>query len=173
MINDSQTDKVYLAEGLIYHYEEVFRNLLSILDRGHLACLPYTKSYKHVWARDYMPIQLDKDRFLLYDYNPDYLRGYPDYVPRYKSITNKLNLDCISTDIVLDGGNVVKCGGKVIMTNKIFKENPKYGQRELLAKLEELLDVQVVLITWDKYEMYGHADGMVRYISGNSVLLNN
>ena len=39
--------------------------------------------------------------------------------------------------------------------------------------LEGLFFAELVIIPWDRYEMYGHADGMVRYIDGNRVLLNN
>lgn len=174
MINDNQTNKVYLAEGL-RHYEEAYKNILNALyqNRIHSDLLPKTESYKHVWARDYMPIQLEKDRFLLYEYQPDYLDGYPDYIPNYRAIARKLHLNCSSTDIVLDGGNVVRCGDKVIMARKVIKENPKYEEKELLTKLEEMFGAQVVLISWDRNEMFGHSDGMVRYISGNRVLLNN
>lgn len=31
-----------------------------------------------------MPFQLEKDLFLQYRYSPDYLKGYPQYIPDYK-----------------------------------------------------------------------------------------
>lgn len=132
-----------------------------------------TKSKKHIWIRDYMPIQLEKDKFLRYVYNPDYLADDTSYIPDYFNLYNKFNHDYLFTDIVLDGGNVIKCGDKVIMTDKIFKENPNYGSDELISTLEDLLQSQLIIIPWDKYEIYGHADGMVRFINGNTVLLNN
>ena len=94
-------------------------------------------------------------------------------MPDYHGICGDLGMKCISTDIVLDGGNVIKCGDKVIMTDKIFKENPGYQRQDLVDALENLFFAELVIIPWDKYEMYGHADGMVRYIDGNRVLLNN
>ena len=121
MISDKQTNVVYLAEGL-KHYMPAYERLLnSLLSRGvHMKKLPLTASKKHIWARDYMPIQLDKGRFLLYSYHPDYLHGFEDFIPDYRSICKELGLECVSSDIVLDGGNVVKCGDKVIMTDKII-----------------------------------------------------
>ena len=44
------------------------------------------------------------------------------------------------------------------------------GQRQTL---EEAFDCEVVLIPWDRYEMFGHADGMVRPIGEGYLLLNN
>lgn len=174
MVLDSQTNKVYLAQGLRGYSEFVIGMIKALNAEGiDFAWLPRTERMEHIWARDYMPIQLEKNLFLQYDYRPDYLQGYPRFIPDYKKICRDLGLNCISTDIVLDGGNVIKCGNKVIMTDKIFKENPRYGMSELLDALENLFFAEVVVIPWDRYEMYGHADGMVRFIGGNRVLLNN
>lgn len=109
MICDCQTNKVYLAEG-IKGYPKVAENLLMALcDEGiDTDYLPQTKSKKHVWARDYMPIQLEENRFLQYIYNPDYLRGAPDYIPQYHSICRNLKLNCRKAMCIIDGGNVVK-----------------------------------------------------------------
>ena len=174
MIQDNQTNMVYMANGLS-HYETVCRNLLEALHREHIHAgfLPYTSSYKHIWARDYMPIQLGKKQFLQYRYAPDYLKSYEDYIPQYQTICRELRLKGKETPLVIDGGNVVCCGDKVIMTDKVFKENNGIGKKELIEALENCLQAQVVIIPWDRYEIFGHSDGMVRWIGGNRVLLNN
>ena len=174
MIQDYQTNMVYLAKGLSYYLP------LSMLIVENLKChgidfawLPRTENDNYIWARDYMPIQLEKNLFLQYRYNPDYLKGYREWIPPYKAICKDLGLNCITTDIVMDGGNVVQCGNKVIRTDKIFKENPHYSREALVEKLENLFFAELVIIPWDRYERYGHADGMVRWIDGDRVLLNN
>jgi agmatine/peptidylarginine deiminase len=43
----------------------------------------------------------------------------------------------------------------------------------ILLELEEALHSEVVLIPWDTDEPYGHADGMVRYLGNDRVLVNN
>lgn len=98
MIQDYQTNMVYLARGLS-HYGQVCRNLLEALHREqiHAEFLPYTSSYKHVWVRDYMPIQLEKTLFFLYQYWPDYLLGYDGYIPDILKIIKHLDLDRIYT----------------------------------------------------------------------------
>ena len=174
MIQDCQTNMVYLAHGLS-HYVPVCRNLLEALhgERIHAAFLPFTSSYKHIWVRDYMPVQLQKTLLFFYAYWPDYLVGYDGYIPNVQAIIDELHLGRYPVDIILDGGNVVACGDKVIMTDKIFKENPSLEKNRLIATLEDYLEVQVVLIPRDGYDMFGHADGMVRWIEGDRVLLNN
>lgn len=181
MIQDYQTNMVYLAEGLKY-YKPVYTNLLKALEKEGIPYrfLPRTKSKKHIWARDYMPIQLEKDKFMVHEYSPDYLVGFEDYIPNYEAIVKDLNLNCIVTDIDMDGGNVVKCGKKVIMTNKIIRgnllpyvEDIKDGlKRRLINSLEDDMEAEIILIPQDRYDEYGHADGMVRYIGGNDVLMN-
>lgn len=75
--------------------------------------------------------------------------------------------------IIIDGGNVISCGDKVLMTDKVFTENPTYSKNILMDELSRLLEAEIVLIPWDKYEEYGHSDGMVRYMGLNRVLINN
>ena len=174
MINDYQTNIVYLAEG-IKHYMLLAMNLLEALHREgiEIRILRHTESKKHVWARDYMPLQLSKCRFLQYRYAPDYLKKYPDYIPPYETICRGLRLKCKTTDLVIDGGNVVKYGNKIIMTDKVLRENPRYTEGYILRHLSELTGSEICLIPWDRAEMFGHADGMVRAIGHNYVLLNN
>ena len=174
MITDKETNTVYLADG-IRHYMPLAHNLLEALYREmvDMHLLRQTESRKHVWARDYMPIQLDTDRFLQYRYFPDYLKNDPTYIPRYETIARGLHLKCKKTDLIIDGGNVVKLKDKVVMTDKVVKENPQYTEHDLKTQLETDLECEVCLIPWDRYEIFGHADGMVRSINGNDILLNN
>lgn len=174
MICDYQTNKVYLAEG-IRHYETVAHNLLwALYNEGiETEYLRHTASPKHIWVRDYMPIQIDKDLFLQYRYAPDYLRNDPDYIPPYETICKGLGLRVKQTRLVIDGGNVVKFRNRVIMTDKVLVENPGYTEGYIRKQLEEAFGCEVVLIPWDRYEMFGHADGMVRAIGDEYLLLNN
>jgi len=174
MINDYQTNVVYLADG-IRHYLPAARNLMEALYREEIDThfLRHTESKKHVWARDYMPLQIDTKRFLVYRYDPDYLKKDQDYIPPYETICRGLHLKCKKVKYVIDGGNVVKCGKRVIMTDKVLKENPTYTPNYLIKLLEEAFECEVCLVPWDRCEMFGHADGMVRAIGDNYVLMNN
>ena len=174
MINDYQTNVVYLADG-ISHYMPFAMNLMEALYQEGIEThfLRHTESIKHVWTRDYMPLQLDQKRFLQYKYAPDYLKNAQDYIPPYETISRGLHLKCNSTNLILDGGNVVKCGKRVIMTDKVIKENPTHSRAFLIRLLEQAFECEICLIPWDRYEMFGHADGMVRTIGYNYVLMNN
>ena len=174
MICDYRTNKVYLAEG-IKGYPKVAEGLLLALydERIESEYLPHSKSKKHVWARDYMPVQVGPEEFVKYVYRPDYLKENPEYIPRYGAMVKRLGLSCRETRLVIDGGNVVKGESAVIMTDKVLRENALFKEDAVKAQLEKLFECRVCLIPWDRYEMFGHADGMVRFIDRRTVLLNN
>ena len=73
---------------------------------------------------------------------------------------------------------MVFCKGKrkgtetqyVVMTEKIFSENPNFikEQIECLLKCAFLApDLTIVWLPWDKEDIYGHTDGIVRYVGMN------
>jgi agmatine/peptidylarginine deiminase len=176
MITNFETNKVYLAKGMTSEkFVDATGHFLGTLHNHnvHWDFLPLTASPLHIWARDYMPVQVSKKKFVRFNYNPDYLNYYPEYKPDTSAIISKLGIQVIDSDITIDGGNVISCGDKVIMTGKIFRENPHYDHDILIYTLSQLLEADVVLIPEDHYDEYGHADGMVRYMGEGCVLLNN
>ena len=150
-------------------------SLVKALQDTHLNWeqIPCAHAPQHVWVRDYMPVQVSRDRFIQFRYEPDYLKDAPEYKPDVHCILDQLGINVCCSPINLDGGNIISCGDKVIMTDKIFQENPQYTHNRLIEELTELLEAELVLIPWDIYEEYGHADGMVRYMGDGRVLLNN
>ncbi len=110
-------------------------------------------------------------------YNPDYLVEYKTY---QKTITNQdevckgLHLFTpTNMNIIFDGGNYVRCGNKVIMTDKIFSENPQWTALELLQHLKDSLCAEeIILLPWDMKDFCGHSDGMVAPLDDDRILLN-
>ena len=176
MITNFETNIVYLAKGMTSEkYVDATRHLLGTLhnQKIHWVFLPLTASPLHIWARDYMPVQVSKKKFVRFNYSPDYLECNPEYKPNISAILSALGIQVIDSDIIIDGGNVISCGDKVIMTGKIFRENPHYDHDVLIYTLSQLLEAEVVLIPEDCYDEYGHADGMVRFMGNGRVLINN
>ena len=66
-------------------------------------------------------------------------------------------------------------GNKAIITDRVFSENPEYGHDELVKRLRELLECEIIIIPAYKpeYDFTGHADGMMRFINADTVLVNN
>lgn len=176
MITNFNTNKVFIAKGMeSVSFADATRHLLEAFHSRMIQWdyLPNTPSPFHIWARDYMPVQVAKKKFVRFRYTPDYLNDSPEYKPDTSAILSALNLSAIDSDIIIDGGNIVSCDDKVIMTDKILRENPHYELCQLIDVLSQLLEAEVILIPADYYDEYGHADGMVRFIGNGNVLLNN
>jgi agmatine deiminase len=76
------------------------------------------------------------------------------------------------SDINLDGGNVLICDGRAILSNRIFSENSNWDKEKLVNELSKLLECEIIIIPAENDDMTGHADGMVRFVNRNTILGN-
>lgn len=167
---DIETNIVYFSEWIkdFVCYEAIIQKLTKHQIKYDL--LPHTKDY---WVRDCMPVQVSDTEFIEYTYNPNYLQKETYYITKSETCCNHLGIPTKKIDLVLDGGNIIKCSDCIIMTDKVFSENGHVSRTQLINMLENSFRCEVVFIPWDRYEEYGHADGMVRFIEDKKVLLNN
>jgi agmatine/peptidylarginine deiminase len=174
MITDKETNTIYFSEKLRTDFPKTCNQIIETLKSNGIEpkFLPNTND---IWARDFMPIQVLENKFIEYRYDPDYLqakkyrklKSYPDI------ICESIGIKTEKTDLIIDGGNVIKSKDCVILTDKVVLENKDFYTKErLVGKLKELFEIEkIVLIPWDKKEKYGHADGMIRFINENTVLI--
>lgn len=131
---------------------------------------------KDIWARDFMPVKTKSGKYVSFRYEPSYLAGDPQLRTNFKTdIAPSFKVDnLVYTDINLDGGNVVFSPSKekVIISDRVYSENPSWHKAELTAKLENLLEASVLIIPSLNSDMTGHADGMVRFVNENTVVTN-
>lgn len=176
MITDDHTNFVYLADTLSKKYPEFSKRLISKLDAHGIdyRILPKTKD---VWAVDYMPIQVSENKFIRFTYTPDYLMKYKKdrkTISDVDTICEAIGIQTIRSNIVLDGGNISKWNDKILMTTKIFTENKNVPELELIEQLKNLLEVnEVLFVPIEKGDWLGHVDGMARFISNDTVLIND
>jgi agmatine deiminase len=175
MIPDSQTNTLYLADCLPTKHLKFFAEFEAVLKKCGIAfqLLPHTKD---IWAVDYMPIQVRLDKFVQFVYKPNYLQSkkWVKTISDVDSICNSIKLNRIKSNIVLDGGNVIKSTDKVIMCDKIFLENPNYSRRQLSDKLRELFEVdKLYFIPQQPKDYTGHSDGMLRFLDNKTVIIND
>jgi len=105
MITDKETNTIYFSEKLIEQFLEISTQMCSTLDS--LGAKPRFLRYtKDIWARDYMPIQVNEPKFIQYTFYPDYLQKLEDIKSDPESICSDLKLNTVKSDIILDGGNV-------------------------------------------------------------------
>lgn len=131
---------------------------------------------KDIWLRDFMPVKTKSGKYVSFRYEPSYLAGDPQLRTNFKTdIAPSFKVDnLVYTDINLDGGNVVFSPSKekVIISDRVYSENPSWHKAELMAKLAKLLEANVIIIPSLKSDMTGHADGMVRFVDENTVVAN-
>lgn len=201
MITDSSTNIVYFSSLLPVKCPVLNAHITEALQRHGLS-YNYLEGTKDIWCRDYMPIQVDKNRLVSYNYTPDYLKRHirlqtdPEVVlqsdlnelfrilptnrketvafdglrtiPVMKPVVNTTKID-----LVLDGGNVVKCGDAVVMTEKVFAENKDKSRLEVERILHDAFRCDILFLPWDSQEYLGHSDGIVHYAGDGRVLLTN
>lgn len=158
-------------------HSDCCNRLTDLLGKHSIGC-KFIAGTKDIWCRDYMPVQNAKGQLVQFKYEPSYLKGKAEYEAsrsdvRHVDTTN--GLTPIFSNINLDGGNVVMLGNKAIITDRVFSENPEMSHDDLLNQLSELLECEVIIIPAYKpyLDFTGHADGMVRFVNKDTVLVND
>ena len=181
MITDNHTTAVYFSDLLPKKCPILNQHIAETLEKNRIR-YAYLSETKDIWCRDFMPIQIDEDRFVFYKYTPDYLQS-----PYYRRIqtdpekviqTSQNRLEqvahnTITIDLVVDGGNVVKCGDIVVMTEKVFVENKDKTSAEVEKILKDAFQSDILFLPWDREETFGHSDGIVHYAGDGRILLTN
>lgn len=135
-----------------------------------------------IWCRDFMPVKRNDGKYVLFNYNPSYLKPKWQYklTPRKNiiSICKELNIEFIDgIGLNLDGGNVVQSGDRIIMTDVIYHANgikeDKKKQDNLIKRLEKMLEAEILIIPHQPDDPLSHSDGVVRFLDQKTVLVNN
>ena len=183
IINDACTNFVYISDKLKEFYPGTYTRLTRLFDEMDIDW-DEVKGTKDIWIRDYMPIQIADDHFLVYKYDPDYLKEtgtkfLTDSKTIFKTVLH--HSPCKDIRIKLDGGNFVVCGDHVVLTDKVFRENGQFlYDSDFCNYLKAVLSPNLILLPWrclypqDPYaDIYGHADGFVQWTGEHKVLMSN
>ena len=163
-------------------YPEICNNLIRIFEKHHIN-YSFIKETKDIWCRDYMPVQIESGKFIQFRYDPSYLMGKKEWEDSRSDVEDihakndwLKKLDVTSSNINLDGGNVLICEDRAILSDRIFSENPNYDKDTLIEELSTLLECKDIIIIpalKSKDEDFtGHVDGMVRFVNRNTILGN-
>ncbi len=166
---------MFCLSGLLsYIYPSDTANLTAALDTHNIPYrfLPNTKD---IWVRDFMPVRTGSGKLVSFRYEPSYLKNDPDLRTDFrKDLAPQLGLPVTYSNINLDSGNMVfsPSGARVLISDRVFSENPEYPSAALVHELSELLETEVLIIPSLKSDMTGHADGMARFLDDRTVLCN-
>lgn len=167
---------VYMSELLEERFQDSFNRLTAILKK-HGVEYRLLKGTKDIWCRDYMPVQTESGKLIQFRYDPSYLKGQKEWEESrsdVREVCRQNGFEPVFSKINLDGGNVLLCSGRAIVSDRIFSENPEYTDKsQLIKELSELLEAEIIVIPAQKGDYTGHADGMVRFVNHDTILGNN
>lgn len=175
--NVMRPNTVYVSSILKEKFPKAANELFSVLRKYNVTVKELTHT-KDIWCRDYMPVQNSHGELIQFNYDPSYLKGEKEWEESRSDVHEVCEANGIHpifSDIKIDGGNVVMCGDKAILTNRIFSENPEFNKEELVKEIERLLKAKVYIIPAysPSEDVTGHADGMVRFVDENTILGND
>ncbi|MEX0980675.1 MAG: agmatine deiminase family protein [Bacteroidales bacterium] len=150
---------------------KVFRNLA----RHNIRYIEISGT-KDIWCRDYLPVQVTKDRFIQFKYEPKYIRQHEKHL-----LTNPLllyyQLDIDSgelSNLIVDGGQVIKGNEIALVSERAQKYWNKLDKREFQDILLRLFEVKdVIIIPSHPEDFTGHLDGLVRLVDDSTVLVSD
>jgi agmatine/peptidylarginine deiminase len=173
-IHESEGKTVYLSELLKTRYPATCDRLTQILEKHHVN-YKFLKGTKDIWCRDYMPVQTKSGKLVQFKYDPSYLKDNKEWEESRSDVREVCKANGFEpqfSDINLDGGNVLICDDRAILSNRIFSENPDIDKEKLINELSKLLECEIIIIPAENDDMTGHADGMVRFVNKNTILGN-
>lgn len=175
MILSKDTNTVYISSLLLDDNRSKSSGIqLTEILKKHDIKTKLIKYTKDIWCRDYMPIQIEKNRFLQFRYEPTYLDGFRELQSDPEEILKINSINAKTSKINLDGGNVVNWNDRAIISDRVFDENPEYTEtNKLISEIEKLLEVEIIVIPQINTDMTGHADGMVRFVNKNTLVGND
>lgn len=153
LFHDKDTNVVFFSPWLKDKKEghpDFYQHLKNLLNEMGVESKEL-KSTNDYWAREYMPIQLVENEFLKYRYYLDYLvksknKKDIETITDATKMLHGMVISCRSTNLIIDGGNMVPCGPYIVMTDKVFSENrKKKDDADFKALLESELGHPVVI----------------------------
>jgi agmatine deiminase len=174
VVADWETNTVFFTASLARRMPRLWLRLQATLAANDIAVRRLAGA-RDIWARDFMPIQVADGTFVKFRYEPGYLRDAASRITGAR-ICKQLPFlkDMRSSDIRLDGGNVVASRDLAILTDRIYSENPSWRESDLRQALCTALQVQeCLLIPAEPDDTIGHADGIVRFIDEQTVVLSD
>lgn len=179
VISENFKDHVCFSNLFAIHYAKLYGQLSDILSENAVAhsTIMHTKDY---WCRDYMPVQYGCTLYAQFIYNPDYLQDKRKYLTDVDKVVEKKAGVLIDTvekyPLVLDGGNLVFCNTRqkdyIVMTEKAMFENPDKSKKQIEGIIQKAFKdngkpLCIVWLPWDREDICGHTDGILRYVGEN------
>ena len=157
--------------------EDVFTKIGQILHRDGAVAGFIKQKLPSIWIRDYFPITIDGKRVFFRpceDYMTFTERKDYESIDFHTTIKRFINGNFYSSELLLDGGNIVFNDKFVITSEKVWKDNRNLSKNEISYRLRNIFNGREILyLQTEKKDYTGHADGMVAFLTNDILLLND
>jgi len=126
-----------------------------------------------IWMRDFTTVNPLNPVQFTYTWASMTKRESKEVQNSFIDFADQHDIQRYSTDLLIDGGNIVdNYAGKVITTTRFMEDND-LSYEEAVEELANLLDADEVAILEPDEEVLAHSDGMVSWIDENVLLVND
>jgi agmatine/peptidylarginine deiminase len=180
-VPDWNKRRIVIVDPVVWPYytrgscdlRQAYRDLLVAFNELSIDCriLSHEETPLDIWIRDWGFV--DTNYFI---YRPDYARHlYSRFAigRARRGLNRRVELKPKNVSIALDGGNHVHNGEIAIVTDKVRRDNPSLSESEIRAGILNLGFTDVIIIEAEADDPLGHADGIVRFISSDQLLIND
>jgi agmatine/peptidylarginine deiminase len=180
-VSDWEKSKVIVVDpGIWKKYRKpdcdlrpVYRDLRAVLDVLGVEnqILTHKDSPVDIWIRDWGFVE-----GCYFQFEPSYAIGaYPpaSVAKARRMLDQRLGCCRPTLSLVLDGGNLIHNGRTAILTEKVLRDNRAKSRAEVERTILDLGFEHVVFIPIEPDDSIGHADGILRFISGDVLVVND
>ncbi|RTQ52290.1 hypothetical protein EJV47_04515 [Hymenobacter gummosus] len=174
MVEVQQPMPVYVADTLATRYPTAAPALRTAVEVAGYPLIELAGT-RDVWVRDFMPVAAGDGSSVLFRYYPKYLRParWRPTITDAAPICAALGVAVRPSNLVVDGGNVVWVGQRVVLTDRVFSDNAGLAEREVRRRLlEELQAEELIIVPTHPQDFTGHVDGMLFPVDEQTVLLS-
>ncbi|MEM7216317.1 MAG: agmatine deiminase family protein [Pseudomonadota bacterium] len=130
------------------------------------------KPVDDIWARDFSPVAHKSNLQFRYTSYAGGGRAAADSTQRsFNTVVGSVGVRPRKTKYILDGGNFVGVGNKVIVTERFLRDN-RLSKKEGKTVLKNLLGASKVAIIPSDDPGLAHADGMVMFGDSRTLFVN-
>ncbi len=160
------------SDGCDPSLRRVFANFGSSVRSLHLrsATVNTRECPVDIWIRDWGPVA-----GCYFKYKPSYARGtftQSAVAAARRNLNRHLGVTPCEIPLVLEGGNLIHNGAVAIVTEKVFADNRQLTRGEVERLIISAGFERVVFIPVEPEDQIGHADGIVKFLTPELLLVN-
>jgi agmatine/peptidylarginine deiminase len=126
-----------------------------------------------IWVRDFTTVNPENPVQFVYTWASMTEAESIDVQKSLKKFADRYKIKRITTDLLIDGGNIVdNYKGRVITTTRFMEDN-HLTYAEAKAELKEIFGAKEVAILEPDEPVLAHSDGMVSWVDDDVLLVND